>query len=82
MISAVSEQLPAGAGQEAGAFRSVKGRRERQLFGGIFSESGMRKPMPGGFHVEGIAVREESARRDLRGYCVWEKSGNGSEMLL
>ena len=64
------------------SFRSVKGRRERQLFGGIFSESGMRKPMPGGFHVEGIAVREESARRDLRGYCVWEKSGNGSEMLL
>ena len=27
-------------------------------------------------------ANEESARRDLRGYCVWEKSGNGSEMLL
>ena len=51
----------------AGVFRSVKDKRER---------------VSGEFHMEGIVVREETARRDLRGYCVWEKSGNGSEMLL
>ena len=65
-----------------GCFSECERQAGAAVFGGSFSESGRRERVLGEFHMEGIVVREETARRDLRGYCVWEKSGNGSEMLL